>query len=95
MMKKYGCSNIDELVDEVKELRIKNKELKDERVQMAKDINSLDAGLHEHKSRHEQMWRIIYADQDEKIKELQDEIERLEYLIEAHQIYELNEEHGK
>ena len=28
-MKKYGCSNIDELVDELKKLRLENKELKD------------------------------------------------------------------
>ena len=33
-MKKYGCSNIDDLVDELKGLRIKNKELKDEIVRL-------------------------------------------------------------
>ena len=47
-MKKYGCSNIDELVDELKRLRIENKELQEEienKTDRIKELLSLIADI--------------------------------------------------
>ena len=42
MMKKYGCSNIDELIDELKRLRVENKKLQEEIERLNKTIEYMD-----------------------------------------------------
>ena len=66
-MKKYGCSNIDDLVDELKRLRIGNKELQDELMDEKCNYARADQD------------RIIA---EKKVKELQSEIDRLNKTIE-------------
>ena len=90
-MKKYGCSNIDELVDEVKKLRIKCKNIRyldKKNVEQifwnfAKDEKpkSIYVSMHDWDEVVRELLKLAIPEY-KKIEELQAEIERLNKTIE-------------
>lgn len=73
-MKKYGCSNIDDLIDELKKLRIGNKELQ--------KLLGEYAGIIDNQRRREKDINEERDNANDKCKKLQEEIERLNKTIE-------------
>lgn len=70
----YVLSDIDSLKKQISELQVTIEEKDKEIAILSNDVNMLDRGLHEHKSRHEQNWTNVFNQLSKEKEELKKEI---------------------